>query len=85
MLLRGDTGNGKMSLKPFTDKAVIERRSNFENLRAVCGHIRYIYNKPEGRGLDFRWGRWDFALTSSFRPHCGPGVDSTEMSARGIF
>jgi len=63
MLSRGDTGNWKMSLNSFNGKAAIERRSNFENLWAVCGHIRYIYNKPEGRGLDFRWGHWDFSLT----------------------
>jgi len=42
MLPRRDTGNGKISLNLFNGKAVIERRSNFENLRAVCGHIRYV-------------------------------------------
>jgi len=24
--------------------------------------------------FDSRWCRWDFSLTSSFQPHCGPGV-----------
>jgi hypothetical protein len=31
-LPRGDSGNGKMPLKPFNGKAMIERRNNFENL-----------------------------------------------------
>jgi len=29
------------------------------------------------RGFDSRWCNWNFSLTLSFRPHCGPGVDST--------
>ena len=33
--------------------------------------------KPEGRGFDSRWRQCNFSLTYSFRPHCGPGVDST--------
>jgi hypothetical protein len=32
--------------------------------------------KAEGRGFDFQWVHWDFSLTTSFRPHYGPGVDS---------
>ena len=35
--------------------------------------LRY---KPEGRGFDSRLCYWNFSLTQSFRPHCGPGVDS---------
>jgi len=35
--------------------------------------LRY---KPEGRGFDSRWCHWNFLLTSSFRTHYGPGVDS---------
>jgi len=31
---------------------------------------------PEDRGFDSRRGNCDFSLTSSFRPHYGPGVDS---------
>ena len=31
--------------------------------------------KPEGRGFDSRLCHWNFSLTS-FRPHCGPRVDS---------
>jgi len=34
-----------------------------------------MYHKPKGRGLDSRWGRWDFLFSSSFRPHYGAGVD----------
>jgi hypothetical protein len=35
--------------------------------------LRY---KSEGRGFDSRWCDWNFSLTQSFRPHCGPGLDS---------
>jgi hypothetical protein len=35
--------------------------------------IRY---KPEGRGFDSQWCRWDFSFTLSFIPHYGQGVDS---------
>ena len=36
--------------------------------------LRY---KLESRGFDSRWCRWNFSLTLSFRPHYGPGIDST--------
>jgi hypothetical protein len=29
-----------------------------------------------GRGSDSRWYHWHFSLTSSFRPHYGPGVET---------
>ena len=32
--------------------------------------------RQEGRGFDSLWCHLNFALTQSFRPHCGPGVDS---------
>ena len=35
--------------------------------------LRY---KPGGRGLDSRWGYWDFSLAYSLRPRYGPGFDS---------
>jgi len=35
--------------------------------------LRY---KPEGRGFDSRWCHRNFSLTLSFRPNCGPGVNS---------
>jgi len=44
MLPRGDTGNGKMSLNPFNGKAVIERRSNFENLFVVT-YVTYVISR----------------------------------------
>jgi len=37
--------------------------------------VEALHYKPEGRGFDFRWCHWSFSLTS-FRPLCGPGVDS---------
>jgi hypothetical protein len=42
--------------------------------------IRYLgealFYKPEGLGLESRWGHWIFQLNQSFQPHYGPGVDS---------
>jgi hypothetical protein len=38
--------------------------------------VEALRNKPEGRWIDSRWCHWNFSLTS-FRPHYGPGVDST--------
>jgi hypothetical protein len=35
--------------------------------------LRY---QSESSGFDFRWCRWNFSLTYSFRLHYGPGVDS---------
>ena len=32
--------------------------------------------KPEGLGLDSRWGHWGLSMLYSFRPPFGPGVDS---------
>ena len=29
----------------------------------------------EGRGFGSRWRHWNFSVISSFRSHCGPGVD----------
>jgi hypothetical protein len=31
---------------------------------------------PKGRGFDSRCYHWNFSLTCSFQPHCGPDVDS---------
>jgi len=58
--------------------------------RCLCSYLSYKYpkghpvaqlvealrNKPEGRGFDSRWCHCNFSLIYSFRPHCGPGVDS---------
>jgi hypothetical protein len=49
------------------------------SLRVYCyvAHLdEALRYKPEGRGFDSRWCHWNFSLTYSFRPHCGPGVDS---------
>ena len=40
------------------------------------GAVEALRYNPEGRGFDSRWCHWNFSLTSSFRPHYGPGVDS---------
>ena len=40
-LARGDIWPGRMTFNPFFDKTAIERRNNFENLRAV-----YFRNNP---------------------------------------
>ena len=46
-----------------------------------CGHevaqwVGALCSKPEGRGFGYRGCHWNFALTSSFRPYNGSGVDS---------
>ena len=38
--------------------------------------VEALLYKPDARGFDSRWCRWNFSLTQSFRPHYGPGVDS---------
>jgi len=39
--------------------------------------VKALRPKPEGQGLfDYCWSHWDFSLTYSFQPHCGPRVDS---------
>ena len=43
---------------------------------AVAQLVEALRYKPEGGGFDPRWCHWNFSLTQSFRPHCGPGVDS---------
>ena len=43
---------------------------------AVAQFVEALRYKSEGRGFDSRWYPWNFSLTYSFRPHCGPGVDS---------
>ena len=43
---------------------------------AVVQVLEALRYNPEGRGLYSRWCHCNFSLTSSFRPHYGPGVDS---------
>ena len=38
--------------------------------------VKALSYKPAGRGFDSRWCHWNFSVTSSFRLHYGPGVDS---------
>ena len=42
--------------------------------------VRQLVEAPrykfEVRGFDSLWCQWNFSLTQSFRPYCGPGVDS---------
>ena len=48
--------------------------------------VEALCYKSEGRGFDSRWCHWNFSLTESARPHCGPGVDSLlEKRVSGIF
>jgi len=42
----------------------------------VAQLVEALRYKSEGRGVDSRWYHWNTSLTLSFRPHCGPGVDS---------
>jgi hypothetical protein len=44
--------------------------------RSVAQLVEALRYKPEGRGFDSSWCRWDFSLTYSFRPHYGSGVES---------
>ena len=43
---------------------------------AVAQLVEAQRYEPEGRGFDSRWCHWNISLTSSFRLHYGPGVDS---------
>jgi len=43
----------------------------------VAQLVEALRYKSEGRGFGSRWCHWNFSLTLSFRPHYGPGVDST--------
>jgi hypothetical protein len=38
--------------------------------------FKALHYKPAGRGFDSRWCHWNFLVTSSFRTHYDPGVDS---------
>jgi hypothetical protein len=43
---------------------------------AVARLVEALRYKSEGRGFDSQWCHSNFSLTSSFRPHYGPGVGS---------
>ena len=38
--------------------------------------LRHCATSRKVLGFDSRWFHWNFSLTYSFRPHCGPGVNS---------
>ena len=42
----------------------------------VAQLVEALRYNPEGRGFEFRRCYWNFPLRQSFRPHCGPGIDS---------
>jgi hypothetical protein len=42
----------------------------------VAQLVESLHYKPEDRGFDFRWCKWNFSLTQSFRPHYCVGVHS---------
>jgi len=42
----------------------------------VAQLVEALRYKSEDHGFNSRWCHWNFSLTWSFRPHCGPGVDS---------
>ena len=44
---------------------------------ALAQLVEALRYNPECRGFDSRWCHWSFSLAQSFRPHYGPGVDST--------
>jgi len=44
---------------------------------AVAHLVEALRYKSEGRGFDSLWCHCNFSLTLSFRPHYGPGVDSS--------
>jgi hypothetical protein len=53
---------------------------------AVAHLAEALGYKPESRGLDSRWGRWNFSFTLSFRPNSGleVGLPSREVSGLGL-
>ena len=42
---------------------------------AVAQLVEALRYKLEGHWFDSQWCYWNISLTSSFRPHYGPGVD----------
>jgi hypothetical protein len=44
---------------------------------AVAQFLEALRYKPEDRGFDSRCCLWNITLTQFFRPHYGPGVDSS--------
>jgi hypothetical protein len=43
---------------------------------AVAHLAEALGYKSDGRRFDSRWCHWNFSLTKSLQPHCGPGFVS---------
>jgi hypothetical protein len=43
---------------------------------AVAQLVETLHYKSEGSGFNSRWCHWNFSITLSFLPHCGPGFDT---------
>ena len=54
----------------------IYRVNTLGNIARGGAFVETLLCKPEGCVSCSRWSHWNFSLASSFRPHCGPGVDS---------
>ena len=44
---------------------------------AFSSMVEALHYKLKGCGFDSHWCHWNFLLAQSYRPHYGPGVDST--------
>jgi len=61
----------------FVYKMLHQDMSNYQPLHPYGSHaVEGLRYKPEGRGFDCRWCHWNFSLALTFRPLCGPGVES---------
>jgi hypothetical protein len=66
--------------------AFIFQKAKYLTLSRVAQLVEALRYKREGRGFDSQLCHWNFSLTCFFRPHYGPGVDSTtkKKSSRNI-
>ena len=69
-----DLGNHLLQLCP---KVVKHPVYDIYYLRLYVQLVEALRYRPGGRGFESLWSHWEFfSLTQSYRPHCGPGVDS---------
>jgi hypothetical protein len=55
-------------------------------LNAVAKLVEALHYEPEGRGLDSRWGQWNFSgrcMTLGSRAHAASYSVGTEILPRG--
>jgi hypothetical protein len=69
----------------LVNKVNNNNNNNNNNIQSVRGHaaaqlVEALQYKPEGHGFNSRWCHWNLALTLSFWPHYGHGVDSASNS-----